>query len=209
MAELDFCTTLFKFGERLPQLRIFSYREKGGSGLGSFINAGRGNRYQDLADLTLDLPPCVNSWTAAPSVENYTELPNLCTLQLKRCLLESPGILSGFRASKLETFELDLHSHTILSAPGFLKELQNFPVLNTLKVHGDILMTGAPSLSLSDCPHPSLQHLSLRKAFAHISPETSVTRLLGDFSDIQQLTLYDLSSIGVRRIVFDVQTSFG
>jgi hypothetical protein len=109
-------TTLFR--ERLPQLRLFSYRENGTYGLWSFINAGRGNRYQDLSDLILDLSPSGNSWAvppAPPSAENCTELPNLCNLRLAGCLLESPSILSGFQAPKLLTLDLfDLDKCTVV-----------------------------------------------------------------------------------------------
>jgi hypothetical protein len=85
--------------------------------------------------------------------------------------------------------------------PEFLQELQKFPILDTLRVHGDITVAGASSLSLSDCPHLPLRHVLLRQKYDYISPVKSITRLPGAFPDLQKLSFYEFSSIWSGKIM--------
>jgi hypothetical protein len=152
------------FQQHLRHMRLFSYQDREYSSLWNIINAGKGNAYQNLTHLTLDLPYKFGSMPEQlqmPSAENYTELPNLRTLQLIRWKMEFPGTLSRFRAPMLHTLDLlDLNLSTALSIPGLLEELQKFPVLHMLRICTDLRIEGATPLSL-DRRHLGLRHLSI------------------------------------------------
>jgi hypothetical protein len=145
-------------------MRLFSYWEKGPTGVWNIINAGRGNIYKHLTHLILHEPDHHGSdpgLSPMPSAKNRTKLPSLRCLRLANWHVEFPGTLSGFRAPKLHTLDLlELHQNTVLSIAGLLEELQKFPVLHTLRVCTDVTTEEEPPLSMENL-HLSLRHLSL------------------------------------------------
>jgi hypothetical protein len=191
----DFLTRLFQ--DRLPQMRLISYREQGNTSLWSVLNAGRGNQYQYLTHLILGPPD--HQWldlelSPLPNAENSTELPNLLSLQLIDWHMTFPGTLSGFQAPKLDVLLLVNTKPTDLSIPGLLDDLQKFPMLHTLRMCIDVGIIGVSSLPLHP-PHPSLRHLSLMPPVARThmgSPFSGFVRLLSAVPGLHKFTLPNL-----------------